>query len=66
MDESLERDESDDEDDEDDDGLELEPQGFLLPSDGDTSNIQGIPPDAQARLEAFFEAAGEWTELCQG
>lgn len=55
-DDSLDREESDDEDeDEDEDGLE--PPGFLLNADGDPS-IQGIPPDAQARLEAFFEAAG--------
>lgn len=55
VDESLDREESDDDDD-DEDGLE--PSDFLLPPDGDPSSIQGIPPDAQARLEAFFEAAG--------
>ncbi|XP_035703978.1 ankyrin repeat domain-containing protein 17 isoform X5 [Folsomia candida] len=59
-DDSLDREESDDEDeDEDEDGLE--PPGFLLNADGDPS-IQGIPPDAQARLEAFFEAAVGFTD----
>jgi hypothetical protein len=57
VDESLDRDESEDEEEEDDeDGLE--PSGFLLPPDGDPCGGQSIPPDAQARLEAFFEAAG--------
>lgn len=46
--------ESDDEDEEDD----LDHPEFLLSADGDPSGIQGIPSDAQARLEAFFEAAG--------
>ncbi len=58
-DDSLDREDSDDEDEEEDG---LEPPGFLLNADGDPS-IQGIPPDAQARLEAFFEAAGTDLQL---
>ncbi len=58
-DEYQDPDESEEEEDEED---AMEPPGFLLPVDGDPSGIQGIPPDAQARLEAFFEAAGN--QLC--